>query len=94
MRLVILYRKASEQYRPVYEFIEMMRRRYPDKRIEELDIDSRAGAAEASVYGVMSYPAIIVTAFDGRVIGMWQGIPMPLIDEVAGMMLETQRTTV
>ncbi len=94
MRLVILYRKSGEHYRPVYEFSEMMRRRYPDKRIEEVDIDSRAGAAEANVYGVMSYPAIIVTAYDGRVIEMWQGLPMPLIDEVAGMMLETQSATV
>ena len=94
MRLVVLYRKNSEQYRPVYEFTEMMRRRYPDKKLEEKDIDSREGAAEATIYGVMSYPAIIITAYDGRVIEMWQGLPMPLIDQVAGMMLETQSTTV
>lgn len=94
MRLVALYRTNSEQARPVYEFIEMMRRRYPDKIIVELDIETREGAAEASLYGVMQYPAIIATAFDGRVLGMWEGIPLPLIDEVAGMVIELQSAPV
>lgn len=94
MRLVALYRKNSEHARPMYEFIEMMRRRYPDKTIEELDIDTRDGAAEASLYGVTQYPAIIATSFNGMVLGMWEGLPLPLIDEVAGAVIEYQGATV
>jgi hypothetical protein len=94
MRLVALYRRNSEQARPVYEFIEMFRRRYPEKTIEELDIDTRDGAAEATLYGVMQYPAIIATSFDGRVLGMWEGLPLPLIDEVAGAVIDYQPATV
>lgn len=90
MGLVALYRKNSEQARAVYEFIEMMRRRYPDRNIVEKDIDTRDGAAEASLYGVMSFPAIISTSMDGRVLGMWEGLPLPLIDEVIGSALELQ----
>lgn len=78
----------------MYEFIEMMRRRYPDKTIEELDIDTREGAAEASLYGVTQYPAIIATSFNGMVLGMWEGLPLPLIDEVAGAVIEYQGATV
>jgi hypothetical protein len=94
MRLVAIYRKNSDHARPVYDFIEMLRRRYPDKRIEELEVDSRDGAAEATLYGVTQYPAMIATSLDGSVLGMWEGLPLPLIDEVAGLLLEQQGPTV
>jgi predicted P-loop ATPase len=94
MVLVVLYRKNSEQYRPVYEFLEMLRRRYPGKPVVELDIDTRDGAAEATLYGVVQYPALIVRSLDGHVQGMWEGEPLPLLDEVAGLMLELQGPSV
>ena len=94
MRLVALYRTNSEQARPMYEFIEMFRRRYPDKIIQELDLDTRQGAAEADLYGIMRYPALVATGFDGRVLGLWEGLPLPLIDEVAGSVVEFQASPV
>lgn len=94
MRLVVLYRKRSDHARSAYEFIEMMRRRYPDKKVIEMDLDTREGAAEASLYGIMRYPAIITTGDDGRILGSWEGLPLPMIDEVVGSILEVQPTTV
>jgi hypothetical protein len=93
MVLVALYRKNSEQERPVIEFLEMLRRRYPGKPVVELNIDTREGAAEASLYGVVQYPALLVRSLDGHIQGMWEGIPLPLIDEVAGLLLEQQSPT-
>jgi predicted P-loop ATPase len=93
MVLVALYRTNSEQARPVYEFLEMLRRRYPGKPVVELDIETREGAAEATLYGVVQYPALVVRSLDGHVQGMWEGVPLPLIDEVAGLMLEQQGYT-
>jgi hypothetical protein len=90
MVLVALYRKNSEHARPVYEFIEMLRRRYPGKPVVELDIDTRDGAAEATLYGVVQYPTLLVRSLDGHIQGIWEGEPLPLIDEVAGLMLEQQ----
>ena len=94
MRLTILYRDSSEHARSVTDFIEMMRRRYPDKKPELIDIDTRVGAAEASLHGVVQYPALIVTSFEGRVLQQWEGLPLPLLDEVAAMMLESQGAAV
>jgi hypothetical protein len=94
MRLTIIYRDNSEHARPVTDFLEMLRRRYPDKKPEILDIDTRIGASMATLHGISQYPALIVTSFEGRVLQQWEGLPMPLIDEVAGMMLETQGATV
>lgn len=93
MRVMLLYRQRSDHARPVYEFIEMMRRRYPDTKIIEMDIETRQGAAEASLYGIMQYPGILVTGDDGRMLGLWEGLPMPLIDEVVSLLLEHQGTT-
>lgn len=94
MRLLVIYREKSDHARAVYEFKEMLRRRYPDKILSELDADTREGAAEASLYGVVRYPAIIATAYDGRVLGFWEGDPLPLVDEVAGAVIELQSTSV
>jgi len=94
MRLTILYRDRSEHARAVYEFVEMLRRRYPDKKPELLDIDTRDGASMAILHGVIEYPAIVVTSYDGHVMQQWEGLPLPLIDEVAAMMLEHQGAAV
>lgn len=94
MKLVAIYRQNSDHARSVYEFIEMLKRRYPDKKVEELEIDTREGAATATLYGVVQYPAVIATANDGRILGMWEGLPLPMLDEVAGMLLEQQDSSV
>ncbi len=94
MRLTVLYRERSEHARIVDEFIEMLGRRYPGRSATKLDIDTREGAAEASLYGVVQYPAILVTSLDGRVMQQWEGLPLPMIDEVAAMILDQQPVAV
>lgn len=86
MRLTILYREKSEHAREVETFVEMMRRHYPDKKAELENVDTREGAASASLYGVMQYPAVIVTTFDGRVMFHEEGLPMPIVGQVAGQL--------
>ena len=88
MRLTILYRDHSEHSRGVLEFVEMLRRRFPGAKPEMVDIDTRAGAAEASLRGISRYPAFIVTTYEGRALQQWEGEPLPLIDEVGGMLMQ------
>lgn len=87
---MVVYRPNSEQERPIIEFKEMMRRRYPDKTIIEYNLDTREGSDKARAYDITQYPAILVTTDDGKVQGLWQGEPLPLIDEVFGSLLERQ----
>jgi hypothetical protein len=86
MRLTILYREHSDHARAVSEFVGTMRRCYPGKKIELLDIDTRAGASEAALHGVVQYPALIITSYEGRVMNQWEGDNLPTIDEVAGQL--------
>jgi len=49
-----------------------------------LSLNTRDGAATASLYDVMQYPAILAIANDGSILNMWAGERLPLMDEVAG----------
>ena len=93
MKLTVLYRERSEHAREVTTFIEMMRRHYPDKRADLEDVDTREGAATASLYGIMQYPAVIITTMDGRVMFHEEGLPMPIVGQVAGQ-LQSQTMSV
>lgn len=89
MRLTILYKENSDHTRDVLEFVEMLRRRYPGKKAELLDVETRAGATEASLHSVSQYPALIITSYEGRVMQMWEGLPLPVIDEVGGQLTDS-----
>ncbi len=85
VKLLILYRPDSEHASDVESFVRDFQRQYEaGKRLELQSLNTRDGAATASIYDVMSFPAILALADDGSVLNMWQGIPLPLMDEVAG----------
>ncbi|HSX17038.1 MAG TPA: hypothetical protein VLH86_02975 [Patescibacteria group bacterium] len=85
MKLLVLYRPDSEHASTIESFVRDFERQYEAaKRLELKSLNTRDGAATASIYDVMSYPAILALADDGSVLNMWQGIPLPLMDEVAG----------
>ncbi len=87
MTITILYRKDSEMYRPVQEFIELCRRKYPGKEIQEIELDTREGSELSRIYDIDTYPGVIVKADNGNVVGTWKGLPMPLVDEVVSATL-------
>ena len=82
MKVLVLYRPASEYARIVEEFIHNFQSRHTDHRLEVLDYDSRDGSATASLYDIMTHPAVLVLQDDGYLQKSWIGDNMPLIDEV------------
>ncbi|HLZ14418.1 MAG TPA: hypothetical protein VKQ34_00325 [Candidatus Saccharimonadales bacterium] len=84
MKLVILYRPDSDHASDVESFARDFQRQHDlGKKLELQSLSTRDGAATASLYDVMSYPAILVLADNGSILGMWQGVPLPLMAEVA-----------
>ena len=84
VKLLILYRPNSEHATTIDSFVRDFQQRYEvGKKIELQSIDTREGSSTASIYDVMSYPAILALADDGSVLNVWQG-DLPLMDEVAG----------
>jgi hypothetical protein len=85
VRLLILYHPNSEHSSKVEEFAHDFQSRHDiGKKLELLSLSTRDGAATASLYDVMAYPAILALADDGSVLNSWQGDTLPLMDEVAG----------
>ena len=83
MKVVILYRPASEHSRGIENFIRDYQERHSAHTLEILNLDTREGSATASLYDIVQYPAILVTQNDGSVQRVWQGDALPLLDEVA-----------
>lgn len=85
MKILILYRPESEHSTEIETFVRDFQRRYEaGNKIEMKSLSTRDGAATASIYDITSYPAIMALADDGRPLNIWQGRPLPLMDEVAG----------
>jgi len=83
MKVLILYRPQSEYARRVEEFTHDFKRQYPDKPIDVEDIDTREGSAMASIYDLMTQPAVLALKDDGQVVQSWIGDQMPLMNEIA-----------
>jgi hypothetical protein len=85
VKLLVLYRPESEHSTDVETFARDFQQLYEvGRKLELVSLNTRDGAATASLYDIMSYPAILALANDGSVLNAWQGLPMPLMDEVAG----------
>jgi hypothetical protein len=83
MKLLILYRPNSDHALQVETYVKDFQRQHNlSIKIELLSVNTRDGAALASLYDMMSYPAILALADDGSVLNSWQG-PLPLMDELA-----------
>lgn len=85
MKVLVLYRPNSEYARTVEVFVRDLQTQHniTERQLEVLDYDSRDGAAEASLYDLMSQPAILVVNDDGSYVKDWQGSALPLVEEVA-----------
>ena len=85
MKVLVLYRPNSEHARKVEEFLRDLEHEHDidGKSLEILDVDSRDGIATASMYDVMSTPAIIVTDNIGSYIKSWIGEELPLMRDIA-----------
>ena len=82
MKVVVLYRPNSEHSTRVEEFAHDLERSSGGK-VELVSVDTRDGASTASLYDVMTYPAILALQNDGQLIKDWGGSTMPLINEVS-----------
>lgn len=86
MKVLILYRPNSEHATRVESYVRDFEHQHDlgSKQIELVSVDTRDGAATASLYDIWSFPTILAVDIDGRVLNMWSGDQLPLMEEVAG----------
>ncbi|MBI3624326.1 hypothetical protein HY218_01700 [Candidatus Saccharibacteria bacterium] len=83
MKVTVIYHPKSEHARSVEEFVHDYGHDL-GKQSKLLSLETREGAELAKLYDVVNYPAILVIKDDSQLIKLWEGMPLPLIDEVAG----------
>jgi hypothetical protein len=81
MKVAVLYRSNSDHERSVSEFEREYEHR-TGRSLHLYDINTRDGAAIATLYDVIQYPTVLATADDGQLMQMWQGGTLPLMNEV------------
>lgn len=86
MKVVVLYRPDSEFARSVEDFLRDLRQVHDvdERHLEVLNYDSREGSTMASLYDVMTQPAVLIVGDDGSYVKHWEGGDLPLEQEVAG----------
>lgn len=85
MKVLILYRPNSEHATTVETFVRDFQHQHDiGKKMELVSVNTRDGSATAALYDVWAFPTILAVGDDGRVLNLWQGEPLPLMDEVAG----------
>ncbi len=91
MKLLILYRPNSEHARTVETFVRDFQRQFESgKKIELVSADTREGVAQASLYDIWQFPAIVALRDNGSVANTWVGMPLPLMNDVAGYVYTSQ----
>ena len=81
MKVIVLYHKQSDHIGLVEDFIRDYKR-FKNKELQLISLETQEGADYANLYGIVQYPAFLAIANDGTMQRMWQGIPMPLMDEL------------
>ena len=83
MKIVMLYRPNSEHERLVLDYVRDYRIfKGSEGNIELMSLDTREGAAMASLYDVLMYPAVLALANDGQLMKLWADGSMPLLNEI------------
>src|SRR4051794_33771805 len=81
MRALVLYHPQSDHIGLVETFTHDFIR-FKGKLIEKISLETREGADLATLYDITQYPAILITGPDGSLQRAWQGLPLPLMDDV------------
>lgn len=85
VKVLVLYQPNSEFASNAESYVRDFQRQHDlGNKMELVSVNTRDGAATASLYDIMAYPSVLAIADDGSVLNVWVGPQMPLMDEVAG----------
>ncbi len=82
MKVTVLYHPISDHASSVEVFNHDLLARY-NTAAELVSVDTRAGADLAQTYDITRYPAVIATDNEAKLLNVWQGDSLPLINDIA-----------
>lgn len=81
MKIVVLYHPESDHNRAIVDFARDFKV-IKTRSAELVSLETKEGAEKAKLYDIMEYPAILILDNNGQLVKNWQGMPLPLMDEV------------
>lgn len=82
MRVVVVYKEATDYARQVTDYLRDFERQ-TGRTLETLDPETRDGIGFCTTYDIMQYPTIIALSDEGQMQNKWPGLPLPTISEVS-----------
>lgn len=82
MRVVVIYKEATDYARQVTEYLRDFERQ-TGHALETLDPETRDGVGFTGAYDIMEFPTIVALSDDGQLQNQWRGLPLPTISEVS-----------
>lgn len=82
MRVVVLSKERTDYARDVETFMGDFSR-ITGRQLTHLDPESPEGVATCEAYGILQFPTLLALSDDGHMLQMWQGMPLPTINEVS-----------
>ena len=82
MRVVIVYKDASDHAREIIDYLRDFAHQ-TGHELETVDPDSRDGSQFCRVYDIVEYPTLIALDDNGQMLNTWRGRPLPTISEVS-----------
>lgn len=67
----------------VEEYVRDFTTADPSRSISLVSLDTPEGDNLARLYDVVAYPTIVAVAGDGNLLQSWQGLPFPLMNDLA-----------
>lgn len=82
MRVVVLYKDATDYTRQVTDYLRDFKRQ-TGHELETMNPESPDGVDFCRAYDILEFPTILALSDDGRLQNMWKGLPLPTISEVS-----------
>lgn len=82
MNVSVLYHPNSDHERAVLTYERDFKQR-TGRDLKLISLETVEGSELAKRYDITTYPAILATTNDGKLVKYWQDQPLPLIDELS-----------
>jgi len=82
MRVVVLYKEATDYARQVEDYLVDFKRQ-TGHDLETMNPESPNGISFCEAYDILEFPTLVALSDDGHVQNQWRGVPLRTISEVS-----------
>jgi hypothetical protein len=82
MRVVVIYKEATDYARQVSDYIADFKRQ-TGHDLETMNPETLDGISFTRTYDILEFPTVVALSDSGQLQNQWRGLPLPTISEVS-----------